>query len=200
MISPRYETALKVHGYRTWHIWYPADVVAARILGNNEGSNHFLGSVPSPPTVQVALSAARIMRYARATEAKIALRLREIDLSSFATTNEKSSEEDLLAMLGSHPWEAEDAATINTVNERGQNLAHLCAQLGYNELLLAVIEWGIDISTEDVNGWTPLDFSRLHGDEGAVDILEGDWVDSEGYARHPHRIPMTQSFHQAAAK
>ena len=97
--------------------------------------------------------------------------------SSFTPVGEHPREEILVAMLGSHPWTAADEAVINIVNEHGQNLAHLCAQLGHNKLLLAVIEWGIDIRTKDANGWTPLDFARLHGNEEAVDILEGDWID-----------------------
>jgi hypothetical protein len=107
--------------------------------------------------------------------------LSNVALSSFTPAGEHSREECIVAMLGSHPWTPENEAVINVVNEYRQNLAHLCAQLGYNQLLLYVIEWGIDIRAEDANGWTPLDFARLHSDESAVDILEGDWVDPGQY-------------------
>ena len=104
--------------------------------------------------------------------------LSNVVLSSFTASGECSTEESIIVMIGSHPWTAADKDVINTANERGQNLAHLCAQLGYNQLLSDIIEWGADIHAEDVNGWTPLDFARLHGDEEAADILEGDWVDN----------------------
>ena len=104
--------------------------------------------------------------------------LSNVVLSSFTAPGECSREESIIVMLGSHSWTAADKAVMNTANERGQNLAHLCAQLGYNQLLSGIIEWSVDIHAEDVNGWTPLDFARLHGNEEAADILEGDWVDN----------------------
>jgi hypothetical protein len=184
--------ALKVHGLRTWRELFPADVVAKRILGCSEDSNRPPGSILALPTVQAAVSAtARLTSTAVGTGA--ASVVEEVDLSSFDTTNEHSREENLLAMLGSHPWAEEDAPAINIVNERGQNLAHLCAQLGYNRLLLAVIEWGIDIRAKDVNGWTPLDFARLNKGEEAIDMLEGDWVDTAEYALHPHPNDMSHN-------
>ena len=87
------------------------------------------------------------------------------------------TEDDLLSLLGSISWSLQDCDSINLVNNRGQNLAHFCTQLGYHRLLTAVIESGAQIQVKDVNGWTPLDFARLHHDEDAVDILEGDWED-----------------------
>jgi hypothetical protein len=82
------------------------------------------------------------------------------------------TEDDLLGILDSIPFQDSDS---NLVNHRGQNLAHLCAQLRYHRLLTAVIERGTDIHAKDANGWTPLDFARLHRDEDATDILRGDW-------------------------
>ena len=87
------------------------------------------------------------------------------------------TEDDLLGLLDSILWQLEDCDSINLVNNNGQNLAHYCAQLGYLNLLTAVIERGADIHVRDVNGWTPLDFARLHRNEDAIDILEGDWED-----------------------
>ena len=113
--------------------------------------------------------------------AEDAVALSNLVLSSPTPVDEHSREEMIVSMLGSHPWTAADGACINTVNERGQNLAHLCAQLGYNRLLLNAIEWGIEIRAKDVNGRTPLDFARLHVDERAIDILEGDTVDLVQY-------------------
>ena len=122
---------------------------------------------------------------------KDAVALSNAVLSSSTLVGEHSREEMIVSMLGSHPWTAADGAFINIVNERGQNLAHLCAQLGYNQLLLNAIEWGIDIRAEDVNGWTPLDFARLHVDERAIGILEGDTVDLVQYknALQVHDMP-----------
>ena len=67
--------------------------------------------------------------------------------------------------------------SINLVNHCGQNIAHFCAELRYHQLLTTVIERGVDIHAKDVNGWTPLDVARLHHDEDAIDILEGEWED-----------------------
>lgn len=87
------------------------------------------------------------------------------------------TEDDLLGLLDSISWKSEDCDSINLVNNCGQNLAHFCAQLQYHRLLTAVIEVGADIHANDENGCTPLDFARLHRDEDAIDILEGDWED-----------------------
>ena len=75
-------------------------------------------------------------------------------------------------------WSLENRDSVNLVNNRGQNFAHICAQLGNQCLLINVIEKGAHIHTEDVNGRTPLDFARLYRDEDAIDILEGDWEDN----------------------
>ena len=87
------------------------------------------------------------------------------------------TEDDLLGLLGSISWHLEDCDSINLVNNRGQNLAHFCSQLRYHRLLTAVIEIGADIRVKDVNGWSPLDFARLHRDEDAIDVLRGEWED-----------------------
>jgi hypothetical protein len=176
--------ALKVYGLRTWQVLFPALEVAKRILGYNEDSSRPSESALALPTVQVALSVVGLTGNVGGTAAAVVVE--DVGLSSSDTTREHSREANLLAMLGSHPWVEEEAPTINIVNERGQNLAHLCAQLGYNRLLLAVIEWGIDIRAKDANGWTPLDFARLNEYEEAIDILEGDWVDSAKYASHSY--------------
>jgi hypothetical protein len=86
------------------------------------------------------------------------------------------SEDDLLGILDSILFQ--DCDSMNLANRYGQNLAHFCAQVRYHRLLTAVIERGADIHAKDVNGWAPLDFARLHHDEDALDILEGDWEDN----------------------
>ena len=92
-----------------------------------------------------------------------------------STANAHSREEALISILNSHPWSPKDSTTFNLANEYGQNLAHLCAQLGYHRLLTFVIERGVDINVKDADGWMALDFARFYGDLNAVDILEGDW-------------------------
>jgi len=174
---PRYEVALRVYGYREYHAMLHPTEVANRII-NNSGRSLEDGNNPS-----IMMQPAH--NNLGTEDADV---LNNVVLSSFTPVGEHPREEILVAMLGSHPWTAADAAAINIVNEHGQSLAHLCAQLGHNKLLLAVIEWGIDIRAKDVNGWTPLDFARLHGDEEAADILEGDWVDTvdcEGTSQLP---------------
>ena len=88
-------------------------------------------------------------------------------------SDQSVTEDELLGMLDSIPFQD----SINLVDHDGHNLAHFCAQLRYHRLLTAVIERGADIHAKDANGWTPLDFARLHRDEDAIDILEGDWED-----------------------
>jgi hypothetical protein len=105
-----------------------------------------------------------------------------VDLSSVSTSINYQREENLLALLGSHVWTPENQAALNFANGRHQNLAHFCVQLGYSQLLLVLIEQGINIHAKDVNGWIPLDFARLHGDEEAADVLEGGWVEC---GQHP---------------
>ena len=100
-----------------------------------------------------------------------------IDLSPSVTANARSREEVLISILNSHPWSPVASTAFNLANKYGQNLAHLCAQLGYHRLLTCLIEWGLDINVKDANGWTPLDFARFYGDLDAVDILEGGWED-----------------------
>lgn len=74
-------------------------------------------------------------------------------------SDQQVTEDDLLSLLDSISWSLEDCNSINHVNICSQNLAHLCAQIGYHCLLTAVIERGIDICAKDMNGWTPLDFA-----------------------------------------
>ena len=85
------------------------------------------------------------------------------------------TEDYLLGMLDSILFQ--DYGSVNLINQHGHNLAHFCAQLRYHRVLTAAIEKGVDINAKDVNGWTPLDFARLHRDEDAIDILEGEWED-----------------------
>ena len=98
--------------------------------------------------------------------------IQDSDLSS------DSDPEDDFGALNSIPWSLKDRDSVNLVNNYGQNLAHICAQLGHQSLLINVIEKGANIHAEDMSGRTPLDFARLYRDEGAIDILEGDWDDN----------------------
>jgi hypothetical protein len=93
-------------------------------------------------------------------------------------SHQRVREDDVLCILDSIPWSLEGSDAINLVNNCGQNLAHFCAQLRFHCFLVALIERGINIHTKDVNGRTPLNFARLHRDEDAMDILQGDWEDS----------------------
>ena len=86
-----------------------------------------------------------------------------------------TTEDAILSMLSSLGWPSQDPEELNIVNRYRQNLAHLCVQLHYHRLLLAAIEWGIDINAKDRNGWTLGDFARLYDDKDALDILEGGW-------------------------
>ena len=111
-------------------------------------------------------------------------------------SGQQITEDDLLRLLGSISWPLEDCDSINLVNNCGQNLAHYCAQLRYHRLLTAVIERGVDIHAKDVNGWTPLGVARLHRDEDAIDILEGEWEDKiqDAISTAPSSIALLRRF------
>ena len=98
--------------------------------------------------------------------------IQDSDLSS------DSDPGDDFSALSPNPWSPEGCDSVNLTNNLGQNLAHICAQLGHPSLLINVIEKGAHIHAEDMNGRTPLDFARLYRDEGAIDVLEGDWDDN----------------------
>jgi len=92
-------------------------------------------------------------------------------------SNQIITEGDIIHLFGSVPLE-QYRNSINLVNRHGQNLAHLCTQLEYHRLLVTLIERGVDVHAKDANGWTPMDFARLHDDEDAIDILKGDWEEN----------------------
>ena len=104
------------------------------------------------------------------------------------------TEDYFLGILNSGLFQNCDS--INLVNDYGQNLAHFCAELRYHRLLTTVIERGVDIHAKDANGWTPLDVARLHHDEDAIDILEGEWEDKieDAISTEPLSIDLLRRF------
>lgn len=61
---------------------------------------------------------------------------------------------------------------LSTVNGHGQSLLHLAVHLRYRELVQRLVDWGIELNTNDVNGFTALDAAYLCNDSPIARILE----------------------------
>ena len=61
---------------------------------------------------------------------------------------------------------------LSTVNGHGQSLLHLAVHLRYRELVQRLVDWGIELNTNDVNRFTALDAAYLCNDSSIVHILE----------------------------
>ena len=81
----------------------------------------------------------------------------------------------LTSISNSPNWEN----TISLVNEHRQTLAHLAVLFRYTTLLEKVAQWGIDVDTQDVNGFTALHCAYLCGDLDSVQILMGYGADDD---------------------
>ncbi|KAH6766999.1 hypothetical protein C2S52_017982 [Perilla frutescens var. hirtella] len=66
---------------------------------------------------------------------------------------------------------AEDGKGITMIDERGQNVLHLAAALGFNWALQPIIVSGVSIDFRDVNGWTALHWAAFYGREDTVAVL-----------------------------
>jgi len=60
---------------------------------------------------------------------------------------------------------------LSTTNEYNQTLAHLSILSGYTTLLNSLVEWGIDLTIADVNGFTALHCAYLMGSEDCIQLL-----------------------------
>ena len=60
---------------------------------------------------------------------------------------------------------------ISKTNDHKQTLAHFAVHFGYTTLLRQLVEWNIDLSVADVNGFTALHCAYKKGDRVCVDLL-----------------------------
>ena len=60
---------------------------------------------------------------------------------------------------------------ISTTNDWGQTLAHLSIFYGYASLLSSLVDWRINLTIADVNGFTALHYAYLKGDLDSIRIL-----------------------------
>ena len=60
---------------------------------------------------------------------------------------------------------------ISTTNDYKQTLAHFAVFFGYTNLLRRLLEWNIDLTIADVNGFTALHCAYKEGDRACVDLL-----------------------------
>ena len=154
-----------MYGRSQWGLLDP-DEVANRILEPYTGLGEPHSSSMVPSATQVAMCRAQVAPAAGRT-------------NPLEASDAEELEDTLLEMIGSQNWSTEDHDTLKSTNQRGQSLAHLCAQLGYHRLLLRLIELGLDITIQDANGWRARDFALLYKDKEALDILEGGWEERE---------------------
>lgn len=61
---------------------------------------------------------------------------------------------------------------ISATNEYGQTLAHLSILSGFTTLLENLVEWGIDLTIADVNGFTALHCAYLMDSENRRRLLD----------------------------
>ena len=74
-----------------------------------------------------------------------------------------------LATISDSPHWSDD---LSFIDENDQTIAHLCVLSGYTRLLTKVVDWGIDLDVQDVNGLTALHFAYLREDRDCVRILK----------------------------
>ena len=60
---------------------------------------------------------------------------------------------------------------ISTTNDWGQTLAHLSIFYGYASLLSSLVDWRINLTIADVNGFTALHYAYMKGDLDGIRIL-----------------------------
>ena len=60
---------------------------------------------------------------------------------------------------------------ISKTNDYKQTLAHFAVFFGYTNLLRRLVEWNIDLTIADVNGFTALHCAYKEGDKACVDLL-----------------------------
>ena len=90
--------------------------------------------------------------------------------------------EDILSCLQTRPNFVE---ILSTTNDYSQTLAHLSIFYGYPSLLRRLVDWRIDLTISDVNGFTALHCAYMKGDLDGVRILRrggapGDVTDKLG--------------------
>ena len=61
---------------------------------------------------------------------------------------------------------------LATVNEYGQTLLHLAVHLRYRKLVEQLVEWGVGLDVQDINGFTALHCAYLCEDDLVVTILK----------------------------
>ena len=61
---------------------------------------------------------------------------------------------------------------LATVNEYGQTLLHLAVHLRYRKLAQQLVEWGVGLDVQDINGFTALHCAYLCEDRLVVTILK----------------------------
>ena len=81
----------------------------------------------------------------------------------------------LASLVGSPSWQY----TISFVNKHRQTLAHLAVLFRYTALLEKLIEWGVDLDVQDLNGFTALHCAYLCKEWECVRLLRCAGVDED---------------------
>ncbi|XP_057765231.1 calmodulin-binding transcription activator 2-like isoform X2 [Salvia miltiorrhiza] len=66
---------------------------------------------------------------------------------------------------------ADDGKGLTMIDERGQNVLHLAAALGFDWAIQPIIVSGVSIDFRDVNGFTALHWAAFYGREDLVAVL-----------------------------
>ncbi|KAG6417417.1 hypothetical protein SASPL_119575 [Salvia splendens] len=66
---------------------------------------------------------------------------------------------------------ADDGKGLTMIDERGQNVLHLAAALGFDWAIQPIIVSGVSIDFRDVNGFTALHWAAAYGREDVVAVL-----------------------------
>ena len=81
----------------------------------------------------------------------------------------------LASLVGSPRWRG----IISFVNDHHQTLAHMAVLFQYTALLEQLVEWGVDLDVQDLNGFTALHCAYLCNDWECVRILRCGGADQD---------------------
>ena len=89
-----------------------------------------------------------------------------------STSTQVLPESAFLDILSAIRFIPDFSQRLSTLNEYGQSLLHLAVHLRYRQLAEQLVEWGVRLDVQDINGFTPLHFACLCEDDLMVTILK----------------------------
>ena len=89
-----------------------------------------------------------------------------------STSTQVLPESAFLEILSAIQFIPDFVQRLSTLNEYGQSLLHLAVHLRYRQLTEQLVEWGVGLDVQDINGFTPLHCACLCEDGLMVTILK----------------------------